>query len=105
MTMILHNDMRNRNALRKLWPLDVELPRLLTWTQDKAHKMAKMHIKLVLGDGKSVLVTSANITHLAMNENMELGVYITGDFVGSLTKHFDGLEQQGLLKEINIGQG
>jgi phosphatidylserine/phosphatidylglycerophosphate/cardiolipin synthase-like enzyme len=39
---------------------------------------AKMHAKTIIADDERMIVTSANLTHFALHENVELGVLIEG---------------------------
>jgi phosphatidylserine/phosphatidylglycerophosphate/cardiolipin synthase-like enzyme len=65
---------------------------------DASGKLGILHVKCVVGDGKQLFLSSANLTKYAFSVNMELGVLITG---GKAPQQIDGLFeqliQQGLL--------
>jgi hypothetical protein len=44
-------------------------------------------------------VTSANLTHAGLLENLEMGLRIQGPMAGALVKHFDLLIADGILEE------
>jgi len=45
---------------------------------DGSSKLGILHVKCVVGDGKQLFLSSANLTKYAFSLNMELGVLITG---------------------------
>lgn len=50
---------------------------------------ARLHAKCVIRDGAEALITSANLTGAAINDNMELGVLIrNGPIPARLFRHF-----------------
>jgi phosphatidylserine/phosphatidylglycerophosphate/cardiolipin synthase-like enzyme len=57
-----------------------------------------MHVKVLIRDAEAALVTSANMSRSAMRDNMELGLKIEGGPIPArLKKHFDDLEDAGVL--------
>lgn len=53
---------------------------------------AIMHVKCVIKDGESILVSSANLTGAAFDRNMELGVLIEGGpIAATIDRHYDEL--------------
>jgi phosphatidylserine/phosphatidylglycerophosphate/cardiolipin synthase-like enzyme len=60
-----------------------------------------MHVKVLIRDEDAVLVTSANMSRAAMRDNMEFGVKIEGGSIPArLRKHFDDLENGGVLRPL-----
>lgn len=60
-----------------------------------------VHAKCMVADGRTALVTSANITSAAMRRNMELGVLLQGGrHPGRLQRHFAALIDSKVLVEI-----
>lgn len=60
-----------------------------------------MHVKCLVVDEASLLLTSANWSSAAMEDNMELGVIISGPGQAtSVVHHFDHLIAAGTLTEI-----
>ena len=45
---------------------------------DGSGKLGILHVKCVVGDGRWLFLSSANLTKYAFSLNMELGVLITG---------------------------
>jgi len=66
--------------------------------QHNGHVYGSMHVKCVVVDGSSILLTSANLTSAAMDDNMELGVVVSNQALAqSVTAHFDHLITTGVL--------
>lgn len=60
-----------------------------------------LHAKAVVADGEAVFLTSANLTDAALDRNIELGVLIRDRALAtSVTSHFRGLIDKGLLKPL-----
>lgn len=76
---------------------------VLTWPLEQRERDARgthgtLHAKCAVVDGKSLLVSSANLTEFAMTMNMELGVVIRGgDLPRNVHEHFEGLRVSGIL--------
>jgi phosphatidylserine/phosphatidylglycerophosphate/cardiolipin synthase-like enzyme len=77
-----------------LWPLDKR-------RRDDNGRHGLLHVKCVVADGRSLLLTSANLTDYAFTLNMELGLLITGgDIPARVEGCFDHLIQAGILSGI-----
>ncbi|MDA2988340.1 MAG: DISARM system phospholipase D-like protein DrmC [Actinomycetota bacterium] len=62
---------------------------------------ASMHAKAVVVDGRVALVTSANLTGAALQNNMELGLVIRGGAAPRrLSDHFLALTAAGSLRQV-----
>ena len=60
-----------------------------------------VHAKCAVADGRTALVTSANITAAAMRRNMELGILLKGGrHPGRLQRHFAALIDSKVLVEV-----
>lgn len=75
----------------RLWPAEARLPVLYTRDADPDDEMAALHAKLIICDGTTALVTSANLTHHGLRGNIEVGICVTdasiarlADFVSQL---------------------
>lgn len=67
-----------------------------------SHDWTSMHVKILIRDDDAVLVTSANMSGAAMRNNMEVGVELRGGSTARrLRKHFDDLEELGVLQPLN----
>lgn len=60
---------------------------------------AKLHAKAVVADGKRALLTSANLTNAAFENNLEIGILCEGgNFAAEIQGHFQGLIQRKVLR-------
>jgi cardiolipin synthase A/B len=59
-----------------------------------------MHVKCLVVDRKMALVSSANLTDLALDLNMELGLLVSGVVPSRLAGHFDQLILRGELAAV-----
>ena len=94
-------DLQRRLAKRVAdnWVGGVRLPRLLgyaaEWEQDGTGRAkAVQHAKFAVCDGRWVLVTSANLTRAAFEENLEIGVVIED---AGLAGRLEGLVDSWIL--------
>ena len=77
-----------------VWPLD-QRPQSFTG------KHGSLHAKVAVADGKTLLISSANLTEYTMTLNMELGVLIRGGELPSrIEEHFGRLMESGTLRQI-----
>ena len=68
---------------------------------DGSGKLGSLHVKCVVGDGRWLFLSSANLTKYAFSLNMELGVLVTGGKLpGQMQEHFDRLVADGRLANI-----
>lgn len=73
------------------------------WPKEKRPDGALMHAKAVIADGRSALITSANLTERAIDSNIELGVLIHGESVSKrLRDHVLSLIASGEFEEVDI---
>jgi phosphatidylserine/phosphatidylglycerophosphate/cardiolipin synthase-like enzyme len=79
-----------------VWPLD-KRPK----SPDGKH--GSLHSKLAVADGKTLLISSANLTEYAMNLNMELGVLVQGgNLPGQVERHFEQLMELKVFEPIGL---
>jgi phosphatidylserine/phosphatidylglycerophosphate/cardiolipin synthase-like enzyme len=65
---------------------------------DATGKLGILHVKCVVGDGRWLFLSSANLTKYAFSLNMELGVLITGEKAPAQAEtHFEKMIQSGIL--------
>ncbi|MEQ1933608.1 MAG: DISARM system phospholipase D-like protein DrmC [Fimbriimonadaceae bacterium] len=92
-----------RNQFAGLGKVVLEQAKIFVWPIDqrREHEMrvfGSMHVKALLVDRRYMLLTSANWTEAAMQDNMELGVVIRDqDLVRSIVEHFENLIRVGVL--------
>ena len=80
--------------------------RIWHWPADKRPSLpggtAVLHAKGIVADRRLALVTSANLTQLAADHNIELGLLVRGGSVpGRIADVFDGLMESGELALAN----
>jgi phosphatidylserine/phosphatidylglycerophosphate/cardiolipin synthase-like enzyme len=64
-------------------------------------KLGILHVKCVIGDGRQLFLSSANLTKYAFSLNMELGVLISGGRTPQKVESiFEGLICQGILCRV-----
>lgn len=68
---------------------------------DGSGRLGILHVKCVVGDGRRLFLSSANLTKYAFTLNMELGVLITGGEPPMIVeRQFQQLIVDGLLEEM-----
>ena len=71
------------------------------WMPADGKGAAVVHAKCAVADGRMALVTSANLTGAAMDDNMELGLLVTGhDVARRLRDHFAALATEAIIKKV-----
>lgn len=98
----------NFSALNKLWPTDLKgSPReVYSWSEHMAKVISKsghqydrkLHAKVIISDSTDALVTSANLTHAGILENLEIGLRVQGYMARALVRHFDLLIEENILE-------
>jgi len=88
-----------------LGPLVLGQASILVWPVAKRRQFegrvfGSMHVKCLIVDQKAMLLTSANWTGAAMQDNMELGIVLRDpELVGSVVQHLEFLVTSGILVE------
>lgn len=78
-----------------VWPLDKR-------PEDHAGRHGSLHAKCAVADGRSLLISSANLTEHAMTLNMELGLLVTGGTLPErVEQQFAQLAGAGILQRVN----
>ena len=71
------------------------------WKQAGSDTPAAVHAKCAVADGELAMITSANLTGKAMNENMELGILLNGGSVPKqLSDHLHALVTEHIISEV-----
>jgi cardiolipin synthase len=99
----------NFSALNMLWPRDLQgtTREVYTWSKHMTkatnsyghHYDRKLHAKVIVADRRDALVTSANLTHAGLLENLEMGFRVHGAMARAVVRHFDLLIDEGILEE------
>ncbi len=62
-----------------------------------------VHAKCAVADGKSLIISSANLTNYALNLNMEMGLLVQGgDTPGKVERHFEGLVSSKVIRLYSL---
>ena len=70
-------------------------------TADATGKLGILHVKCAVRDGQQLFLSSANLTKYAFNQNMELGVLISGGQTPrNIESIFETLIRQGALCRV-----
>jgi hypothetical protein len=78
-------------ALRSAWPPDCPAPRVFSCQGNPRDEMSALHAKVLVCDGSTALITSANFSHHGLHENIEIGVKVISPSVARLVEFFDSL--------------
>jgi len=87
----------NEEVIKDLWAENVPLPKMVVWPKVSEENHLKMHAKLIVGDQKDALVTSANLTMHALDKNIEMGVRLKGVPAGKISSHLESLIDEEIL--------
>jgi hypothetical protein len=96
-TAVLHRVPMNREAILRSWPGHTRRPVLFTWPESPTDEMTKLHAKVLVGDRRDALVSSANLTYHGLEANIELGIRVTGEEASQIEAHFRDLIRQNEL--------
>lgn len=87
-------------ALRSAWPSDCPGPRVFSCQGNPRDEMAALHAKVLVCDGSTALITSANFSHHGLHENIEIGVKVISSSVARLVEFFDSLMVAGQVTPL-----
>lgn len=90
----------NFQSLASVWPSDLAPPDTYTWHLPPGDAHLKLHAKVIVCDRKDALVTSANLTHHAINRNMEMGFRVIGKPAFDIASHFELLILQKVIEPL-----
>lgn len=71
-------------GLKRMWPSDAPPPLLYSREADPNDPLSALHAKVLIGDGRIALVTSANLSKHGLHGNIEIGLLIRGEPVARL---------------------
>jgi phosphatidylserine/phosphatidylglycerophosphate/cardiolipin synthase-like enzyme len=97
----------NNDALNAFNGLPLHAFELLHWPKNEralngAGKPGKLHAKCAVIDD-AVIISSANLTNDAFNNNMEMGIAVnSADFAETLLAHFGELNARGIIKDYPL---
>jgi phosphatidylserine/phosphatidylglycerophosphate/cardiolipin synthase-like enzyme len=92
------------DGLRAFGPAVRRRARVYRWPPERRPtddngRYGALHVKCAVADERLLLLSSANLTHYALNLNMEMGLMVRGgDLPRRVTRHFDGLISSGALE-------
>jgi phosphatidylserine/phosphatidylglycerophosphate/cardiolipin synthase-like enzyme len=99
--LVLISD-RSAGAARGLghkWPTDLSRPEIYVNVEDADDEHRLMHGKMIVADGREMLITSANLTFHGMEANMEFGARISGPQVETMTNLLKSLLDSEFLEK------
>lgn len=98
----------NFKALNDKWPNDLQdAPReIYTWSKELEKIVSKngieydrkLHAKVIVADRHDALVTSANLTHAGLLQNLEMGFRVEGNMANVVVEHFELLISERILE-------
>lgn len=102
-----YGDEKLREIMASIWPFGNPKPHAYYDTRAcKPRPWFNMHAKCVVVDGRVALVTSANFTKRAQEQNIECGVLLHDPmFAHHLARQWMGLVEAGLVVKARIGDG
>ena len=84
----------------KGWPGKIR-PRVYYDPRPIAGETGKLHAKVVVADEERALITSANLTPAAWDDNIELGLFVRDPaLAGGVVAHFERLIELGYLRKL-----
>jgi phosphatidylserine/phosphatidylglycerophosphate/cardiolipin synthase-like enzyme len=102
-----YGDDKVQEIMASTWPFGNPMPQTYYDTRAcKPRPWFNMHAKCVVVDGKVALITSANFTKRAQEQNTECGVLIhDATFAHHLARQWMGLVEAGLVFKARIDNG
>ena len=85
--------------IQSQWPTGRRRPTIWSWSDDDKPG-SKLHAKVVIVDGRDLLITSANLSGAGLADNLELGVRLRGEVAAQCAEHFNGLIRSGFFDEV-----
>lgn len=104
---VAYGDEKVRELMASIWPFGIPMPHAYYDTRAcKPRPWFNMHAKCVVVDGKVALITSANFTKRAQEQNTECGVLIHDPmFAHHLARQWMGLIEAGLVLRARFDGG
>jgi phosphatidylserine/phosphatidylglycerophosphate/cardiolipin synthase-like enzyme len=94
------------DTVRALGEAVTRRARLYVWPKEKRPltedgRFGSLHAKVALADGRTMLISSANLTGYAMTLNMEMGLLVRGGAAPSqVEQHLLRLVEQGVFQRV-----
>jgi phosphatidylserine/phosphatidylglycerophosphate/cardiolipin synthase-like enzyme len=91
---------RQRASSRELlkdWPAAARPLRALENVEPTTHAHTFLHAKVIVVDGETALIGSANFTVGGLRSNLEMGVRVTGNVVDDVLRTVTRLESEGWI--------
>jgi hypothetical protein len=98
---LIGNRMRAQlSTLQSLWPNDISPPTVFSRESTSIDDISALHAKLLICDGKTALITSANFSYHGLHENIEVGVKIRTASVSRLVEFVNAMIQTGAVHPV-----
>jgi phosphatidylserine/phosphatidylglycerophosphate/cardiolipin synthase-like enzyme len=89
------------STLQSLWPNDTMPPEVFSRERVSIDDRSALHAKLLICDGNTALITSANFSHYGLHENIEVGVKIHSTSIGRLVEFVNAMIITGEVQPVN----
>lgn len=88
-------------TLQSIWPKDISPPNVFSREGASVSDLSALHAKLLICDGKTALITSANFSYHGLHENIEVGVKIHSTSVNRLVEFLHAMIRTGAVQAVN----
>lgn len=104
--VFIGNRMKQRvRLIGSLWTPGTPPPIVFSRECDPEDDMSALHAKLIICDGTNGLITSANLSHHGLHENIEIGARIKSPTTARLVEFFHAMIREKELQRIPLVQG
>ncbi len=99
---IIGNELgRDLHILRSIWPTLAGSPTIFSRQTDRRDDTSILHAKLLVSDGVSALVTSANFSYHGLHQNIEIGLKVQSSAVAQLVEFIRSMIANGEVEAID----
>jgi len=88
-------------SIGRIWKKNPRSPGPELFVYKPKEKNSVLHAKVLIRDGNTILVTSANMTGSAMTKNIELGILHEGKLASDARKLFLDLVRKGYMVKVD----
>ncbi len=99
-TLVGNRLAEHRGLLRSIWKRGGSRPRLLSREIDPNDALSALHAKLLVGDRRDALITSANLSTHGLHRNIEIGIRVRSAEMSGLVDFVESMASTGELKSI-----
>ncbi len=96
--LLAEEEMDVAASILRMWPANAPKPPIYAGTSENAKR--KVHGKVLVVDRRDLLVTSANLTHLGLDVNVEIGIRVRGAPAEKIAGGIISLCKDGSFRQI-----